>query len=213
MAAWIKAENVQGQVGWYIHLGHREQPMLTSPMLIVDGGTFDWRQVTAEFIAPAEADLADLGTVLRGTGTAWFDDVTLACLTPGSVRVEVLNAETIQLREVGDIVATNDLESQARADRTQRVAVDVVQFDSGGPRPTLVAVDWGRVEARRRGRIARNSVLVTLAGRPVPQQFLGDLLLLRARLEPRTSASSCTSRTNRSITRSTSTRRCRPCAT
>jgi hypothetical protein len=186
MTAWVKAENVQGQVGWYIHLGHRQQPMLASPMLLVDGGTFDWRPVTAEFVAPAEADLADLGTVLRGTGTAWFDDVALTCLTAGSVRVELLNAETIQLREVGDIAATNDLESQARADRAQRVPVDVVQFASGGPRSTLVAVDWGRLEARRRGRIARNSVSVTLAGGSVQHQFLGDLLLFRATLEPMT---------------------------
>ena len=86
MRAWVKAENVKGYAGWYIHVGNAKKPMMIAPMLTAGKGTFDWKQVTAEFTAPADANLADLGTVLRGTGTAWFDNVTLECQQAGTLR-------------------------------------------------------------------------------------------------------------------------------
>ena len=55
--------------------------------------------------APAAANLADLGTVLRGTGTAWFDDVTLECLDPGAAVVHegrVLHGPVKQVMRGGD---------------------------------------------------------------------------------------------------------------
>ena len=54
-------------------------------MLSGGAGTYGWKEVVAEFTAPAEADRADLGTVLYGTGTAWFDDVSLECLDRSSL--------------------------------------------------------------------------------------------------------------------------------
>ena len=80
MHGWVKADNVKGSAGWYIHVGNAANAMLISPMLMAGDGSYDWKQVTAEFTAPKEADVADLGTVLRGTGTAWFDDMALVCL-------------------------------------------------------------------------------------------------------------------------------------
>lgn len=94
MTAWVRAENVQGFAGWYIHVGNRENPMLLAPTLNGGDGSYGWKQVTAEFTAPTEANLADLGTVLRGTGTAWFDDVTLEQLTPGRLSARVGKQET-----------------------------------------------------------------------------------------------------------------------
>jgi hypothetical protein len=186
LSAWVKTQNVRGQAGWYIHLGNRKQPMLTSPMLMAGEGTFDWKQVTAEFTAPADADLADLGTVLRGTGTASFDDVTLECLTPGSVRVDLEKAETLQLREVGGSADGSNADRSALVGRTHRVAVQVLQLASQDSGRVLVAVDCGRLVARMHGRLNRQSMLVTLAGQPVPHQLLGELLLFPASLAART---------------------------
>ena len=80
MSGWVRARDVKGQAGWYLHVGNRANPMQISPMLTAGPGTYGWKLVTAEFTAPRGADVADLGTVLRGTGTAWFDLVSLTCL-------------------------------------------------------------------------------------------------------------------------------------
>lgn len=77
MTAYVKAEKTTGSVGWYIHLGPVGKPFTLSPMLLGGPGTYDWKRVQAEFTAPADAAIADLGTVLHGTGTAWYDSVTL----------------------------------------------------------------------------------------------------------------------------------------
>jgi len=99
MRAWVKAENVEGFAGWYIHVGDQANPMILSPMLSGGSGTFGWKEVAAEFTAPPEADRADLGTVLRGTGTAWFDNVTLQCLEPGRLSATAGECEAVSLTE------------------------------------------------------------------------------------------------------------------
>ena len=77
-------------------------------MLPAGEGTFDWKQVEAEFTAPADADRLDLGTVLHGTGTAWFDNAVLECLSPGAVRTEIQAVESLSLREIGGDAAWYD---------------------------------------------------------------------------------------------------------
>lgn len=107
MTAWVRTENVKGQAGWYIHVGDHRNAMLISPMLLAGQGTFGWKQVKAEFTAPAEANQADLGTVLRGTGTAWFDNVTLTCLDPVKGQIVVQRPERLNVRESGTDDAWN----------------------------------------------------------------------------------------------------------
>ena len=47
MTAWVKARNVVGDAGWYIHVGNEKNSMLISPMPQAGDGTFDWRQIEA----------------------------------------------------------------------------------------------------------------------------------------------------------------------
>ncbi len=101
MKAWVRAENVQGDAGWYIHVGNRKNAMMLSPTLAAGQGTFGWKQVTLDFTAPVDADRADLGTVLRGTGTAWFDHVSLASRDVLPVRAVADQAERLNVRETG----------------------------------------------------------------------------------------------------------------
>lgn len=79
-SAYVRGEEIEGYSGWYIHLGPEGKPFTDSPMLRTDEKNFDWKKLEIEFTAPADATIADLGTVLRGTGTAWFDDVSLELL-------------------------------------------------------------------------------------------------------------------------------------
>ncbi len=185
MRGWVKAEDVEGFAGWYLHVGNREDPMLIAPMLSGGDGTYDWKQVTARFTTPAEANRASLGTVLRGTGTAWFDNVTLECLEPGNLRAEAAQPERASLREVG--LGAPWPESRPEGPSWGRRAL--VRVFNFSPEPTgrpLVTMQIGRIASRMRGRLNRESIRVTLAGRPVRHFLYGDLLLFEGSVPGRT---------------------------
>ena len=78
--AWVKAKDAKGRVGWFIHV-HGDKPMVLNRLQDAGEGTYDWQKVTIEFHTPADAQRLTVGTVLRGTGTAWYDDAKLALLT------------------------------------------------------------------------------------------------------------------------------------
>jgi hypothetical protein len=186
--AWVKAEKVEGFAGWYIHVGNRQNPMLASPMLSGGDGTYDWKQVAAEFTAPAEADLADLGTVLRGTGTAWFDNVTLERLEPGRLRAEAAAPERVNVQEIGLDAPWYDENPGDTVVWSHRALVRVFNFS---PEPTgrpLVSMRLGRIESRMRGRLNPRSIRVTLDGKPVRHFLYGDLLLFEGSVPGRTVA-------------------------
>ncbi|MFH1268093.1 MAG: hypothetical protein ABIK89_20435, partial [Planctomycetota bacterium] len=177
MRAWVKADAVEGFAGWYLHVGNRQDPMLIAPMLSGGGGTYDWKQVAAEFTAPDQANLADLGTVLRGTGTAWFDNVTLERLEPGRLRAEAGGPERASLREVGLDAPWHPGRPGDEITGNHRALVRVFNFsDEPTGRPN-VSIDLGRLEARMRGRLRRESIRVTLGGEPIEHFLYGDLLL------------------------------------
>jgi hypothetical protein len=99
-AGWTKAENVNGRAGWYVHV-HGQGKLLLN-RTTGEGGTFDWRRTSFEFTTPAEASAFSLGTVLHGTGKAWFDDVSVELLDGAGVpTVRVGAAQRRKLRSMG----------------------------------------------------------------------------------------------------------------
>jgi hypothetical protein len=188
MRAWVKAQNVKGSCGWYIHVGNSTNSMIISPMLTVSEPTFDWREVKAEFTAPAEADLADLGTVLRGTGTAWFDDVSLECLdAQDEPRPTVGSVERLALREVGPASAWYDDNPADDLYWDWRVPVRVLQMPGDEePAKLLVAADIAPLVARMRGKFAPASLRVVGQDGLLPHSLLKDTVLFEARLAPGT---------------------------
>lgn len=185
LQAWVKADQVRGFCGWYLHVGNQEQPMLLAPMLSAGEGTFDWKQVDVEFTIPAEADRLSLGTVLRGTGTAWFDHAVLQCLSPGAIRAEVLAVESLAVREIGTDAAWGDPGDGLA--RPYRAAVRALNLDDGPRERTVVVVELGRLRARMRGRLDLDSLRVVCDGQPVAHRVLGDQLLCAAELPARSS--------------------------
>ncbi len=201
MRAWVKADQVKGQAGWYIHVGTAKQGMLISPMLMGGGGTYDWKQVQAEFTAPESADRASVGTVLRGTGTAWFDNVSLECqdfLEPaqsadaerssatrsagGGVEVKVDRPERMDLRVVGR--ASGWLAEAGRsADR--RAVIQACNFGQEA-RGGLVCVDVARLNYRLHGCLRSESLRLFDGDRPVPFVLSGQSLLFQQDLPGRT---------------------------
>jgi len=80
LEAWVKAKGARGRVGWFVHV-HGEKPMVVNKAEHGGEGTYDWRKVTIDFHTPPDAVKLTVGTVLRGTGTAWYDDATLTLRT------------------------------------------------------------------------------------------------------------------------------------
>lgn len=187
MTAWVKAENVEGYAGWYIHVGNEQNFMLISPMLIAGDGTFDWKQVQAEFTAPPEADRADLGTVLRGTGTAWFDDVTLECLDGEPfLSVRAGPPERLALQESGgEVEWWDDLpDDDLRWD--YRIPVRVVNLTDEPVQAGWVAVDLSTALARLRGKVAPEAIRLVQGGKVIPHARLGATLLFAGDVPART---------------------------
>jgi len=179
MTAWVRARNVEGQAGWYIHVGNAQNPMLMSPMLIAGQGTFEWRKVSAEFTAPATADRAGLGTVLRGTGTAWFDHVTLECLDPAFIKAVAGPLERLELEQVGS-------EPPWPAASVHRAEVSLLNLGRGEAISSHACLDLSTLESRIRGPLDRASLRVTLNARPIPHAILGDRLLFPVNIPPLT---------------------------
>lgn len=92
-SAWVKAENVEGKAGWFVHVDGARPQMVNR----VEGwnGSFDWREIVIEFTVPEGGATFLCGTVLHGTGVAWFDDARLERLdddgAPYTLAVEAVD--------------------------------------------------------------------------------------------------------------------------
>ncbi len=185
MTAWVKASRVQGYAGWYIHLGNLSNPMIEAPMLSAGPGTYDWKQVTLEFTAPSDADRADLGTVLWGTGTAWFDDVQLELLdSVAAPTVQTLPVERFALHEVGTGSPWLNVAGKGSQQPRTRVPIRLVNLSD---RPFE---GFASVPASMTGRLGAAtgrspSVAIADRGKVLPHFLVGDVLLTHVRIPPR----------------------------
>jgi hypothetical protein len=187
MTAWVKAENVKGYAGWYIHVGNAQNFMLISPMLSGGPGSYGWKELSAEFTAPEDANLADLGTVLRGTGTAWFDDVAVTLLDQAAAKVtaRALPPERIPLAE--EVGADAPWPAGAEDEGWDyRFPVSATNFSDRALDSGLTAVDLSGALARLNRRIDPDAVRVFAGSQRLESYRLGSLVLFRQRIEPLT---------------------------
>jgi len=106
LSGWVRSEGTSpgSLVGWYLHVATPQNPMAINQGLSAGSGTYGWKKVTLTFTTPADASDAEVGTMLWGTGTAWFDDVSLESVgpdPPGALRVETAGPETLELTRLG----------------------------------------------------------------------------------------------------------------
>ncbi len=69
----VRAENVVGNAGWYVHVGDDKNPQRINQVARTGDGTFDWKEQVISFTVPEGATRMQTGSVLYGTGTAWYD--------------------------------------------------------------------------------------------------------------------------------------------
>ncbi|MGQ9730112.1 MAG: glycoside hydrolase domain-containing protein [Candidatus Zipacnadales bacterium] len=135
--AWVKAENVVGQAGWFIHV-NGEQPQLVNKA----GGwerTFDWREVVIDFKVPPTGTNFVCGTILRGNGVAWYDDAMLEALDEPVLRVTVGEVERMNLKRI-----PSDLHWEASETWPWRTPVLVRNFTNEKREALLVSVNMRR---------------------------------------------------------------------
>lgn len=76
--AFVKSENIKGVVGFYVHVYNAKRKMVVNQVIKVkDIKNTDWQQIKARFTVPEDGIKMTVGTVLKGTGTAWYDDFVL----------------------------------------------------------------------------------------------------------------------------------------
>lgn len=98
----VRGENVSGTAGWYVHVGDDKNPQRLNRVAKVGDGTFGWRELTLTFTVPEGATRLQTGSVLHGTGTAWYDALTFETDKPAprpSARAG--GVERLDLRETG----------------------------------------------------------------------------------------------------------------
>jgi hypothetical protein len=141
LRGFVKAQNVKGSAGWFIHVFGEKGKWLINRVLTAGDGTYDWRPVEFTFTVPENGRWATIGTVLYGTGTAWFDDVTLELLSGESspLQVKVVGVETMML--IPRLQASSWLKDEAWQ---ERVPLIVHHFDDR-PTTALVYADLRKV--------------------------------------------------------------------
>ncbi|MBR1588216.1 MAG: hypothetical protein IJ658_07815, partial [Kiritimatiellae bacterium] len=70
----VRGENVKGTAGWYVHIGNKTKSDVVNRVVRTGTGTFDWKETVIKVKVPEECTRLATGSVLRGTGTAWYDD-------------------------------------------------------------------------------------------------------------------------------------------
>ena len=141
-SGWTKAQDVEGSAGWYIHVnGVRPQMVNRSDTA---SGTFEWRQMSVEFDIPEGARVLACGTILRGTGTAWYDDARLELIGGGDpMDVRILEPET-------RLVSVRGRETPWAENKrwTWRAPVSVRNHGPEELENTLVVIDTRRLRNR-----------------------------------------------------------------
>lgn len=179
----LRGENVKkGYAGWYVHAGNSKKGDILNKVFTHKGGTFGWETLEMNVVIPPNCERMAVGSVLRGTGRAWFDDLRIERGEATAVQpcVKVGVAEQLKLHEVGAGASWLDAKWQ------YRVPIRVANF-SDSERPNVLA-SFALPEALH---ATRNPVYVlTLDGREIRSCSLGSRLLFTVAL-PARSVTTC----------------------
>ena len=180
----LRAENVRkGYAGWYVHAGHEKKGDVLNKVFNAGGGTFGWKELEMEVTVPADCTKMTVGSVLRGTGRAWFDDLRIerSGASAEDPRVAVGAEERLALREIG-----RDAAWDGGAAWQYRVPVRLVNL-TDADRPDVLA-SFALPEALHATR--NPAYRLTLGGRELRACSLGSRLLFTCSL-PAKSVTTC----------------------
>ena len=182
--AWVKGKSTKGTVGWYLHIGNEKKSQMRNLMLNAGDGTFDWKEIHAEFTVPDDANTLNLGTVLRGTGTAWYDDAKLTLLeSPQKIDITaaIEPVERLQLQKIG----THDWATETLPGYDYRLVVDAINTTDQAQKNPLLQVNINSLVARYGRFLNLDAVRILCDGKPVRFYRLADAILIDDNLPAR----------------------------
>ncbi|MFQ6133245.1 MAG: glycoside hydrolase domain-containing protein [Armatimonadota bacterium] len=185
LTAWVRARDARGTVGWFLHV-NGDKPLIINRVLDAGEGTYDWRRLQDRFQAPEDAVSATVGTVLYGTGTAWFDDASLVAIdTQPACQVRVAAKQALDLAEEPAPATWYDDRRGDGVHWVRRWPVRVFSLSSKPRSNVLVRADLRRVLGGLRRPPEEANLRLVRGGRAVPYWLDGDQLLFLADLPAR----------------------------
>lgn len=177
LSGWVKAQSVKGSSGWFLHAGTPEHSQILNNTLAAGEGSFDWKEIRAEFVVPPDATRLVVGTILRGTGTAWFDDCSLELLEGAAPSASAGPVEVLPVNRRGQ-------QAPGISDARLVHGLDLLLANLGETPldPVLIRVPLGGSRAPARGQDAQ----LSFAGQSLPFLLIGNTLLFEHRLPART---------------------------
>lgn len=155
---WIKANNIEGGAGWRILIGDKvsyDNDFTSHEETLTGGdGTYDWKQVSAEFTAPENANSARVYTILNGTGDAWFDEIKITCLDEVITVTEIKSVRTLTLNQTGDAE-----EWPEEKDWDIRVPIKNINIGNRAIDDLPVYVDMEQILARLHDKINKSTTM------------------------------------------------------
>jgi len=188
----IRGERVKGNAGWYVHVGDEKNSQRVNKTERAGEGSFDWRELTLAFTVPDGATRLQTGSVLYGTGTAWYDDFRFETdRQPPQAFARAGAVERLALNETGADAHWPEKPGRlsrllsgrsAAPDWCWRLPVRVANLRDEPAGAILASAD---LNSAARG-LASPRFLLTLDGRPVETCRLGDRLLFTCSPDART---------------------------
>ncbi len=157
LTAWVRAKDIRGRAGWYVHV-HGDKPMVVNRVANAGEGTYDWKRIMIEFSTPPGSKSAAVGTLLYGTGTAWYDDASLERLDQGPG--PKLVSAAVERRDLAEIAGRSDW-LLPREQWTHRVAIVVSNTTQHAEPNVCVSINLGRQihQVSRRGGSVKAAVM------------------------------------------------------
>ncbi len=189
LKGWVKGQDVSpgASTDWYIHVATPDDPHAINRGLSAGGGTFEWTQVSLTFTTPVDAVDASVGTMLWGTGTAWFDEVILEAHSPSgppSFHIETSAPESRSLTEMDRSPPWFDENPGDDIDWHFRAPLELLNLGAG-PLGAQAAVNLRRFTSRWRN-LNPESFRVVSGTTPLPLLSAGEELMFEASLPAHT---------------------------
>jgi len=180
---WVKGENIIGDALIVVLFGNLDTEIfdLGTEKASAGDDTYDWKKVTLEFTVPEKSTGAQIQTIVSGTGTAWFDDITIQSEKVYNVTAEAGRPEKLNLKESGRTEKWfND-----NPGWSNRISIKTVNTGEEVISGKLICADIEGVVNRLHSEINEKSKLRVTAGAEKLKYYkAGDYVLFRQDIEP-----------------------------
>ena len=187
----VRAENVKGRAGWFVHVGNESNSMMINNVSEAGEGTYGWRLLKINFTVPEDATRVHTGSALYGSGKVWYDDFMFTTDKKSTWKAAFGALENMKLKEEGRLSKYNWYAPKSgwlglgkkQPEYLYRIPIRITNTNDKPIENAFACFDFNDV-CRNKSR--RNAVL-TFKGHPVEMTHLGTSVLFTVSCPPKTS--------------------------